>query len=204
MQDWLEEKDRLPHEIQGSPEWHAYRKHHIGASDVPALMGTCDFRTAHDVFTEKLGIQPPKDISGEFHIIRGHTLEVVALARFEQEFSCRLTKPVRNYLPWPTLHASFDGMWGDIPVETKAPAFYKHSQALCGLVPDTYVDQVQAQIIVAESSHAYFLSFHDGMPEELQFAVVKVYRDENRCKQILDRCARFWSLIEGGVWNDEW
>lgn len=189
--------------IQGSPEWHLFRRSHIGASDVPAIMGTCNFRTPKDVFDAKLGADQ-KDISGEWHIIRGHSLEPVTLARFEMLHGCSLTNPTQEYKAWPRLHASLDGLWVEknIIVECKAPAFWKHNQALCGLVPDTYVDQIQAQLLVFESDLTYYCSLHDDYPEGMDYAEVAVGRDEKRMKEILETCERFWSCVEKGIWDD--
>jgi len=38
--------------IQGSPEWHAYRKNHFNASDAPAMLGCSAYRTRSDLIRE--------------------------------------------------------------------------------------------------------------------------------------------------------
>ena len=129
---------------------------------------------------------------------------MISLAHFEMRHNCKLEKPSQESKIWPHMHASLDGLWRapNILVESKAPAFWKHTMALCGLVPDTYVDQLQAQLFVYESELNYYVSFHDGQPESHQYAEVAVGRDEKRIKEIVERCKYFWVLVERGIWYD--
>jgi putative phage-type endonuclease len=189
----------LPHLIQGSPEWHLYRAKQIGASDVPAIMGKCDFRTPYDVFLTKMPDYEPGEQT--WPMIRGHALEPITLARFEMIHGCKLTNPI---LKKGNIHASLDGWWVEekLPVEAKAPALWKHTQALCGIVPDTYEDQLQTQMYVAESDKAYYLSFHPDEPESHQYAEIIVYRDDKRIKEILEVCSIFWEKVLRREWYD--
>lgn len=74
--------------------------------------------------------------------------------------------------------------------------------ALCGLVPDTYQDQLQTQMLVSGSDIAYYVSFHDTQPDEFDYAEVVVRADKKRQNQILEVAKRFWEIVESGVWDE--
>lgn len=199
---WDEQKLQ-PHQVQGSPEWYQFRQAHLGASDIPVIMGKSDFSKPHDLFLQKTNpwVAQPET----WPMIRGKMLEPVIIARFEQLHNCRLESDVLEWREWPIISASLDGWW-DLEravIECKAPSLSKHTEALCGLVPETYIDQVQSQILVKECEKAYYVSFHDGEPESHCYAEVLVYRDEKRIKEIVERCRIFWDIVLSGVWRDD-
>jgi putative phage-type endonuclease len=188
----------LPHLVSGSTAWHAFRAKHIGASDIPAILRRCDFRTPYDIFLSKMPDYEPGEQT--WPMIRGHSLEPITLARFEMNHDCKLTNPI---LKKGNFHASLDGWWAEerAVVEAKAPALWKHTQALCGIVPDTYQDQLQAQMYVAECDKAYYVSFHPDEPESHCYAEILVQRDEKRIKEILEVCSIFWEKVLRREWS---
>ena len=57
-------------------EWLAYRRQGIGGSDVAAILGISPFRTARDLFDDKLNIASAVDDSGNWVAFEmGHLLE---------------------------------------------------------------------------------------------------------------------------------
>ena len=178
---------------EDSDEWLIDRMRGIGASDVPGIMGTCDFKTPDDVLASKLN--PPSFI-GNWATKRGHTLEPIAVDLFTRSRGEISTKVRSTYPRWPVLVASLDG-WlpsGHV-IEAKAPAAWKHTLALCGLVPETYVDQVQVQILIKAAKSAFYVSFHDEMHPDLQLGVVEVMPDRKRQAEILIECRKFWRRV---------
>lgn len=200
---WSLENEKLPHQIQNSDAWHEWRRHHLGASEVPAIMGTSDWGDAYSVFTSKIQETLIKS-EDNWAMIRGRSLEPVILARFEQDHGCKLTQPVSEFKDWPILHASLDGWWEQekAVIEAKAPAIWKHTMALCGLVPDTYIDQLQTQMLVTGADKAYYVSFHDLEPPGFDIAYVLVHADRDRQDKILKRCKALWGMIEKREWKD--
>lgn len=194
MKNFLEEKE--PYQIQGSPEWHAFRKKHIGASEVPAIMGTCDFKTIEDIRDAKTG--EPKPNIDNFAIRRGKALEHYVIARLENIHRVRLTNPVAVHPVHSFLSASLDG-WDEarrIIYEVKVPSRVKHTMALCGLVPETYEDQLQAQIFVFDATKAIYVSYNEDEPEEFDLAQVEVYPNEKRQQEIVYKCQEFWESLK--------
>lgn len=188
-------------QVQGSDAWLKRRSKRIGASEVPAILGLDDWRDAHDVFKGKT---EGETFTGNFATERGKQLEPVIRAKMEEAHGYLLSTPVLDYAPWPVLSCSLDGMSpdGKLIYEMKAPALWKHTGALCGIVPDTYQDQVQTQLLITGAELCYYCSFHDGEPEGFDLAVVEIYPDKERQEFILKRCQEFWKVVEEGIWRE--
>lgn len=70
----------------GSPEWHAARREHIGASDVPIILGLSGYKSAYTLWHEKAGLVEPAPVSPEQQRKRdyGHYMEPYVAGLFEQ------------------------------------------------------------------------------------------------------------------------
>lgn len=192
--------------VQGSEEWFKWRMKHLGASEIPTIMGTSDFgNNAHAVFIAKTkgALTKPEET---FATERGKTLEPIIRSLFETRHGVRVTTPTLEYPEWPVLSASLDGLCisRGFLVEIKAPAFWKHTQAHCGLVPETYVDQIQTQLLVTGLDLAYYVSFSDFQPSGFEYAEVVVRPDPARQELILKRAKEFWRCVERGVYDSGW
>ena len=195
---FLNESEEL---VQNSEAWHLWRGKHIGASDVPGIMGTCDFKKPIDVFNSKVH---GEKFEGNWATQRGKSLEPFVLALFETRYRCRLTSPSLEYPEWPTLSASLDGLSEDkdFIVEVKCPSRIKHIGALCGVIPETYKDQLQTQMLVAGIDKLFYLSYMEDEPEGFDLAVVEVKKNKNRQMEILYRCQTFWKYVQRGKLPD--
>jgi len=182
--------------IQGSAEWHKFREKHIGASEVSAIMGESDFMTIHDLWMLKTGRKEP--FKGNWATQRGTDAEP-KIKRLYEALALdgdSMLSPVMEYHEWPTLSASLDGInhVQNVVVEFKYPSKEKHSMALNGKVPPTYVDQVQTQMLVSGHETAHYVSF-DGA----KIAVVVVHQDTERQALILERCKAFWAMVVNDI-----
>lgn len=170
------------------------RNERIGASEVPAIMGTCDFGSAMSVWEIKTGRKDP--FVGNWATQRGHDLEPLVREIYEREFNVKASPKFVQYETWPTLTATLDGFTGQQVVEIKVPSAKKHEMALNGLVPTTYRDQIQAQMLCAGVDEAHYVSYD---PIKEQIAVVLVKADKNRQDEILSMCKTFWELVQNNV-----
>ncbi|WP_425953110.1 YqaJ viral recombinase family protein [Ralstonia pseudosolanacearum] len=193
-----------PATVQGSPEWLAWRKQGIGASDAPIIMGKSLYTRAYELFKHKTGKGPDPRRNPILEKIRerGHKLEPVARAAFEKLTNTQVTPIVAVSSIHPFIRASFDGfdMFSGEPTEIKCPGARAHKLALDGIVPDEYVDQLQHQMFVAESDWANYYSFDgtDGV-------WLRVARDQARIDQIVANELDFWNRVQSGIWEtDEW
>lgn len=67
-------------------EWLAYRRHGIGGSDVAAVLGISPFRTARDIYYDKLNIASAEDNESNWVALEmGHLLEDLVARIFQQK-----------------------------------------------------------------------------------------------------------------------
>lgn len=72
-------------------EWLDYRRRGIGGSDVSAIFGTSPFRTARDLYYDKLNIASVEDDEGNWVAMEmGHLLEPLVAKIFERKTGYRV------------------------------------------------------------------------------------------------------------------
>lgn len=71
----------------GSPEWHEARLGHIGASEVPIILGLSSYKSAYTLWHEKAGLIQPEPVSKELQRKRdyGHHMEPFVTELFRAE-----------------------------------------------------------------------------------------------------------------------
>jgi putative phage-type endonuclease len=188
--NWLLDEDKNA-QVQRSSEWHEFRRKHIGASDVPAIMNECDFKKPLDLWLVKTKRKEP--FAGNFATQRGIDAEPAIRKLYEELMGVPLEAPVLEFKEWPVLSASLDGLnrEAEIVVEFKYPSAEKHKQAVLGKVPKTYAAQLQAQMLVTGYDTAHYVSY-DGT----DIAVVVVKEDKEYQARILEECKKFWNYVE--------
>lgn len=158
---------------QNTPEWREWRKSKIGASDAAAILGISPWTTPLELYEEKLGLRPQKDLTAA--MARGMKLEERARVEYER-ISGELVFPqvvVHPHFYWCI--ASLDGISLNKKhiVEIKCPNKFTHELASKGQVPPHYYAQLQHQLFVTGLNTVDYFSF-DG---ENGFLVV-VDRDD--------------------------
>ncbi len=94
--------------VQGSPEWHAYRRNHFNASDAPAMMSCSPYKTRDQLIAElATGIAPEVDSATQAIFDTGHRSEKLALPLAEQIVGEELAPLVGSE---GKFSASFDGL----------------------------------------------------------------------------------------------
>jgi len=176
---------------QNTPEWHNFRKNHIGASEAPYIMGISPYVTPYQLWCRKLGFMPDAEMTSAMQ--RGHDLEPIALAAFEKEMGLFMTPVVLISRTVDWMSASLDGLDldGKIAVEIKCPNRETHQIALNGKVPDKYIYQLQHQMMVLNVDLMYYFSF-DGQ----KGVALEVTRDDSLCEALFLHEQRFWSSIQ--------
>ncbi len=181
-------------QAQGSKAWHEFRAKHIGASEVAAILGESDFQTAYDLWLVKTGQKPA--FAGNPATQRGTDAEPEIRRLYEELYSIKLTTPVMEYIHWPVLSASLDGYSEEMRmvIEMKYPSKAKHEAAERGIVPDTYIPQIQAQLLVTGFDTAHYVSYNGH-----SIAVVVVKEDKAMQARILEACGAFWDCVQNCI-----
>ena len=181
---------------QGSPEWLAWRKGGLTASDAAVLLGLSDKKTPWRLWMEKTGRVVEPDISRNPHVRRGKRMESVARDRLETELGLGPLLPL--CVEWeknPIFRASLDGIDNQgRPTELKSPSqkvwddILSHAEN--SVAYRRYVPQVMEQILVTEASEAVlaFLS-----PDGTTCRHFVVARDEELIRKIIEAGERFWT-----------
>lgn len=186
--------DTTNERLQGSEAWHEFRSKHVGASEIPAIMGTCDFKNIYQLWLEKTN--QVEKFKGNWATRRGHEMEPIAREIYSKKTGLIVKDDVVLEFPeWPTLSASLDGFVESekLVVEIKTPSKAKHQQALAGIVPSTYRDQLQTQMLVAGVDQADYVSYSPD--DELDVAIVRVQADKQRQSEILEAAKKFWDCV---------
>lgn len=139
---------------QRTPEWHAFRKEGIGSSDIAAIVGCHLYKSAHQVYEEKVN-----DVVNTYTnnaMQRGIDNEDKALKSLstilEMPFEpITVQDDVKSYF-----RASLDGYneKDNIVVEIKIPSEKNYDKQV-KQVPDYYYCQVQWQMMITGSQQAY-------------------------------------------------
>ena len=89
-------------------DWLDYRRRGIGGSDVSAIFGTSPFRTARDLYYDKLNIASVEDDEGNWVAMEmGHLLEPLVAKIFERKTGYRVyqIKKMFQNPQYPWMHA---------------------------------------------------------------------------------------------------
>ena len=157
-------------------EWLKRRLESIGASESGSILGINPWKTAVDVYYEK--VDQITDFPDNLNMWLGRELEPVIKKRFEEEtgYKVRNDHKIRVDKEHPFITTNLDGM----VVGEKVPVEYKALGRGDGEMPDYYFSQVQHQIMVTESDYAYFVVLVLGIQKN--FIVQKINRDDEFIK----------------------
>ena len=158
--------------IQGTPEWHEFRRTKVGASEAPIILGISPYMTAYQLYLSKKGYIEQKQT---FAMAKGHEYEKKAIKLYEEKTGHVTFPSVRTHPEYSWMMASFDGLsfTSEQAVEVKYNNKANHMLAKSGLVPDHHYPQLQHQMAVADLDEVDYLSFNEDMH------IVTVKRDQD-------------------------
>lgn len=176
---------------QNTPEWLEMRKHHLGASDAPVIMGVSPWTTPYQLWEEKLDLRPSRPMN--WGMERGQSMEPVARQELEKMTGLVFSAQVKFHATIPWMMASLDAIdpHGAHIAEIKCPGKEDHEQALAGALPEKYIPQIQHQLEVCELEMGYYFSF-DGKAGVL----LKIYRDDKYINKMLQKEREFWERLQ--------
>lgn len=184
---------------QGTPEWLQWRRNHITASDMAAIMGKSPWKTQEQLFYEKLGLGEPQIETQAMK--RGKELESIA----RQKLNERMRETNTNFLPtctesvtWPYLAASLDGFCDAMApyfriCEIKTGNAEAKEKAKAGIIPEHYRIQIETQLLVSEADLCYY-AFYDDADDSLE--VIEVRPDLDLQVRILEAANEFWERLQ--------
>lgn len=192
--------------------WLEWRHKGIGSSDAPAIHGKSPYKTALELWREKMGpVQPEKEMN--FAMQKGVRLEPLMRLRFSSIMAKHLGAVdfvVENLVmaEFDFMRASLDGVIdhpviGRIGIECKyAGASVLHTLANNGndlrAVREDYWIQMQHQMLVGNLQMSYFVAVSDEYVDKSGNLIKDPYhfrvdRDEEFMKEHLKASIKFWN-----------
>lgn len=173
--------------IQRSNDWHIYRMQGIGSSDIAAIMGLSSFKTAEDVFEEKMGFSLDKTSPA---MERGIRYEREALIKAEDLLGVDLVPLIVEDDREEFIRASLDGYnrQKNILVEIKIPLpenYFKN----CQEIAQSYYCQVQWQMMITGSEQAFLFIYSPEIKEGIMHVceAAPIYQ-----AKLKETARRFW------------
>lgn len=164
-----------------SPEWRAWRRAGLGASDLPAVVGCPDaYRTEYQLWTEKVATDAPPEDDPSDAMRFGAFAEPFALMRWEESTGLHLIAG-ETWVDgrWPNLWATLDGRQPDrrLGVEAKYT-----TRRWDGGIPERVEVQALAQIGLADLAAVDVIR----LGSRGDVSVHRIERDEDRVRALLD------------------
>ncbi len=178
---------------QGSREWLDMRKRCITATDISCIMGVNPYKTAYELWKEKMGISPPQEENDAMR--RGKELEPQVLSRVEGNFEPRVAVSTQN----EAFMASLDG-WNRRASECPSPignlieikcgknAFDQCSK---GVIPIYYQYQMQWQMYITDQQDCLYIC-SDGN----QDIKLTLYRDQELIEKMILSATEFLEFLD--------
>lgn len=173
---------------QNTQEWLDFRKRGIGASDVASILGLNPYRSAYQLFLEKMG----KADAVESPMSRyGKEMEEIARDAFISKHGIlvfpRVCVSKRTNTPWA--FASLDGMSLDDStiLEIKCPFYAEKAVEMSKQIPPMYYAQMQYQMFVTELNECHFWVYR---PDFQHHEIVK--RDDNFISDMMQKAETFY------------
>lgn len=187
--------------IQGTPEWHSWRKNGVGGSDAAVVLHNSPYTSLYDLYALKTGHTKPEEPSSGKQFIFAKGLETEALVRpiLEARIGCPLPPACGEHEEFPILRASLDGFNAErnIAAEIKLVGQAAFEMAQEGMIPPHYYDQCQHNLLVTGAETLFYAcaTAFDGNNEE-KIAVVEMKPDKTWQDKYLPAVSDFWARVE--------
>ena len=177
---------------QGSKEWHDLRRSKIGASDSPVILGVSPWKTAYQLFLEKMTGSQQEVTSS---MARGTALEESARERFQDKTGILMMPQVVVSVEREWQMASLDGISfdGKSIIEIKHPNKEVFQMATKGELPEYYMIQIQHALDTTGAAKCYYV-VSNGEKD----VWVEVFPDKDLIHKIRKANERFYACMQSG------
>ena len=174
---------------QGTPEWHEFRRHHIGASDCAAVVGKDPFKTAFKVYNDKLGAAGKPSSAA---MLRGVELEPEARAYFNQKYDIDWQPCVGEHEDYPWMGVSLDGWDGTTVLEIKCPGEkrFREVQRTGKAFPE-HVWQTEHALEVT-GANAAIIGYYYSSQDRIESVEICIGRDKTMIDELIAKERAFW------------
>lgn len=175
-------------------DWQRIRMSGLGGSDVGSVLGMNAYKSAFELWEEKLIGTPLKDLSDNIAIQFGNIAEDFVASLFEKETGFKVQKDNKTYKheKYPFLLANIDRkiVGQKAILECKTTSVYNAKQWDGDNVPDSYLLQVQHYLNVLDYDVAYIAVLIGNTT----FKYKKIERDQELIDLIMPKLIEFWTV----------
>lgn len=186
----------------------AERKLGIGGSDVAALFGLDDYKTAEDVWLIKTGQREEPDISQNPDVRRGNLFEPLVLDMLMEREEFRgfgIHKPSAPFVDstHPHMRCNVDGVAEQFTsgdkrgethlIEIKCPSLGAYSKIKREGLRDSYKLQAQHNLFVTGAPRLWWAIF---CADRMDLLLFPMDPDPEVQQMLVEREAEFWTLVE--------
>jgi len=191
--------DIVTHSSQA--DWHAARLTGLGASEMATVLGLNPYRSALQLYAEKVGAIEPEDLSDREAVQMGILLEPFVIDRY-RERSGRWAERDGHLLrsrehAWATCTLDGKTIEGEPepekawPLEVKTTGAFRAEDWVDG-PPDVYMVQIQHQMMVVGTEKATIACLIGGQ----KLVWCDVPRDEQMIRKIIFHGQIFWERVQ--------
>lgn len=176
-------------------EWLRERQKGIGGSDVGAIMGVNQYKTAFNIYLEKTEpiIELEKQSEAAYW---GEQFEEVVAKEFERRTGKKVRRDRRHFQnkDYPFMVANIDRrvVGEDAILECKTANQYLAKEWESEEVPSSYLLQVQHYLAVTGASKGYIAVLIGGQ----KFIWKEIERDEELINIIIEAEKEFWKMVQ--------
>lgn len=176
--------------VQGSPEWHEYRRKKIGGSSAPKIMGLDRFQTAHELWEEMIGLREPQQENEAMR--EGKRLEPIARGIIEDRYGISFPEEVHDLEGFPHLYCSYDGINHDrrLILEIKCSKWF-YEQANENIIPPSVNCQIQHGLMVCGYETGLFAAYYDG-----RAIILQVKKDDEFIAAMFEKELEFYECVK--------
>lgn len=175
------------------------RRSGLGGSDSPVVLGVSPFKTRKELWREKIGVDPPKEINSPA-IKRGNSLESI-VADLYAEVKGRKVEVVKQKLHHPLFHHIYahidrriidDKKAGPGVLEIKCPGAAVFGKCKREGLQPYYIIQLQHYLGVTGMKWGAFAVFSAEYWEIIEF---DVFPDQELIRMIIQEDNKFWNQV---------
>ena len=185
-----------------SEEWLSYRRRGIGGSDAAAILGISPWRTARDLYYDKLNVVKADMDENWVALEMGHLLEPIAAYWYAKKSGNYVydDKGLYQHTDHPYALANFDRRYERASdgqpgiLECKSCTYHKAEDWADDAIPLYYEFQLRFYLAVADVQHGAFSCFWGNNPAN-DLAMPEIKRDLVKEDMIFERLDEWiWSL----------
>lgn len=182
--------------VQGSKEWHAWRKKGIGASEAAIVMGKSPWNTPFMLWATKTNrLEPaPFHPRAQAAMERGTRLEPTARAKYVAQTGIDVQPDTLVHPDYDFIRVSLDG-WNKERkhiVEFKVPGKAAVAKAAKGRVEEQYYWQIMQQFMVSDAETCDYVVYDE---DNDRLIVIPVARNREDEAILLSALQEFWSCV---------